>query len=71
MRLEQSGTTRALERMMPGEQLVRDYAPRIEIGAMIDRRIGGELLWRHVRWSTDRDSGRSAKSGGVSLGRCG
>ena len=53
MRLEERGTTRALERMMPGEQFVRDDAPGVEIDAMIDRRIGGELLRRHIRRSAD------------------
>jgi hypothetical protein len=68
MRLEERGTTGALERMMPGEQLIRDDTPGVKIDAMIDRRIRGELLWRHVCRSADRDSGSGAKAAGVSLG---
>jgi hypothetical protein len=71
MRLEERGTACALERMMPGEQLIRDDTPGVEIDAMIDRWIGGELLGRHVRRSADGDPGAGAKSAGVSLGGCG
>ena len=44
----------AVERRLPGEQLVRHAAERVDVGAMIDRRIARRLLGRHVRRRADR-----------------
>jgi hypothetical protein len=44
----------ALERTPPGQQLVRKHTHRIDVGAMIELRIPGGLLGRHVSRCTER-----------------
>ena len=46
------------ERRPAGEQLVRHRADGVDVAAMIDVRIGGGLLRRHVRRRADRDAER-------------
>ena len=46
------------ERRPAGEHLVRHHADGVDVGAMIDVRIGRGLLRRHVRRRADRDAER-------------
>jgi hypothetical protein len=45
------------ERVSAGEHLVRDDAERVEVRAMIRRRVAHGLLGRHVRRRPHRDAG--------------
>ena len=47
-------TTR--ERRLPGEHLVRDASEGVDVGAVVDRRVGRGLLRRHVGRRTQQPS---------------
>jgi hypothetical protein len=44
------------ERRPPGQHLVRHYAQRVDVCPMVDLRIAGCLLGRHVRRGTERNA---------------
>ena len=46
------------ERRSAGQQLIGQHAHRIDVHAVIEVRIGGRLLRRHVGRSTERHAGR-------------
>ena len=58
VRGEQLVRRAARERRLPGEQLVRQHAERVDVGAVIDVRIGARLLGRHVRRRAERHAER-------------
>ena len=54
MRGEHSLRCPAREHWLAGEQLVAHRTERIDVGAVIDVRVAGGLLGRHIRGSADR-----------------
>ena len=55
---EQRRAVAAGERRLAGEHLVGEAAERVDVGAMIDVRIGRGLLGRHVGRRAERDAER-------------
>jgi len=67
-REERSGRRTTRERMLARNELPRQDAPGVYVGAVIGVRIAGHLLRRHVRGSPDRGAGlRECDSNGFIL----
>ena len=61
---------RSGEQRLAGEQLVRHRAERVDVGAVIDVRVAGGLLGRHVRRRADRRADlRERRGSGVGARR--